>query len=258
MSQYNVKQITAGAALERGVLVDVSGALTTGATVTPYGVTTSGANSGSPVAICVIGLCRAQAAGAISQGAALMPAADGEVTTYDGADGSVFIGQAKEAATTQGDLIEIVFAPSLDASDAVTSTAVAAANTAGALREFSTITVAAESADDIVITLAQNVAAADVWMVNIYTAAGTLAATSAYSTAETGGNATLDLTHASLEAHRLTLHTDGTAELTVTDVSGGTDTSVYVELVPREAAQGGIAGCSYFFPITFDAVDSSP
>lgn len=246
------RTITAGAALEQYVLVTSAGTVTTGATDTPVGVTQNSPASGAPASIRPFGLTFIQAAAAISAWDRIMPAASGEVQTYDGADGSVFCGQALAAATAQGDLVPCVFSTAFDASDSVTSSSVAAANTAGALREFTTLTVSAEDANVITITLGQNVAAADLWLVDVYDAAmGTLAATAAWATAETGAGA-LSLSHATLESHLLTLSAGGAATLTVTDVGGGSNQSVYLHLRPVEAAAGGVAGCSYLLTLTYD------
>jgi hypothetical protein len=249
----NTRTITAGAALTRGQLVVAAATATTAKTDSAYGVVQDGAASGNPASVCVFGKTRVLAASAISVGDSLMPASGGKVQTFDAADGSTLAGWALEAASADGDLIEVIFLGAADFSDSVTAASVTAANTAGALREFSTITVSAEDSDVITITLAQNVAAADQWLVRCLTAAETLATTaSEYAITETGGG-TLSLSHATLEAHLLTLSAAGAAVLTVTDVGGGSDATVYVELRPVEAAQGGIAGCSYLIPVTFDA-----
>ena len=248
----SIKHLVAGGALTLGQVVVAAATATAAATDTAYGITTSGADSGAPVPVCVHGLVRVQAGAAVTQGDALMPTSAGQAVTHDGADGSVRIGYAVEAATAQGDLIEVVFTGSTDASDTVTAITVAAANTAGALREFTTATVSAETANVITVTLAQNIAAADLWSVELFDAAmGTLAATAAFAVTETGAGA-VSLKHATLESQLLTLSAGGAAVLTVTDVAGASGQDVLLILRPLEAAAGGVAGCSYFFTITFD------
>lgn len=247
-----IKTLEAGAALTQGQLVVSAATATTAATDSPYGVTLDGAASGDPVSVCVFGKCRAQASGTISLGDPLMPATSGQVATYDGADGSVLCGFALEAATAANDEIEIIFTGGSDASDTVTATTVAAANTAGAVREFTTITVNTEDSDTIAIDLAQNVAAADIWAARVITAQDTLGTTASdFALTETGAGA-LSASHATLASHLLTLSAAGAAQLTVTDVATGSGATVWVELIPYEAAQGGIAGCSYRIPVTFD------
>lgn len=104
---------TAGAAITQFALVyDNAGSVeeTTGATVRPIGVAQQGADSGEKFDTIVEGKTKVIAGAAISKGAILQPAAAGKVITNDGATASRFlVGEALEAASADGDIIEVYF-----------------------------------------------------------------------------------------------------------------------------------------------------
>lgn len=113
MANLNIcKTFPVGAsALSQYDLVSTPGGLvvTTGATVEAVGIVQNGYDANATEAeVCLFGITRAVASAAISKGDLLMPAAAGEVATHDGGGTSVHIGVALEAATAQGDEIEIL------------------------------------------------------------------------------------------------------------------------------------------------------
>lgn len=119
---------------------------------------------------------------------------------------------------------------------------------------FSTVSLsaAAESADVIAVTATltdlygNTITNADQWKAEVV---GEAAA--AYTIAETGAGAEVSIT--ARPALVFTFSAAGVAELSVTDVSGGTDTDVVLLLTPTDTF-----GKPASITLTFDATDSSP
>lgn len=110
-----------GSALNQYDLVKTPGGAVVSAAATDdcFGITQNGYDANATeVEVCVFGLTRATASAAISKGDYLMAAAAGEVATHDGTSTKPYIGTALEAATAQGDEIEILFGICLGAGPA--------------------------------------------------------------------------------------------------------------------------------------------
>lgn len=111
MSNFSiVKSFTVGAAaVAQYQLVKTPAALVEGAaaTDTALGVVQSGAAIGADVDVCLFGVTRAIASAAITRGDLLEAAAAGEVALHSGTSTKPVVGIALEAATAQGDEIEI-------------------------------------------------------------------------------------------------------------------------------------------------------
>ena len=99
------KKLVAGADLQKGQVVYVSGDMTvsptTGASAAVLGVAMFDAKAGDPVAVECEGLMRLTAAGTIAAGSKVASAANGKVAT--GTENT--IGVALSAATADGDVI---------------------------------------------------------------------------------------------------------------------------------------------------------
>ena len=122
MSNFQiVKSFTVGnAAVSQYDLVKTPAALVVGAAATDtcVGITQSGAAIGADVDVCIFGVTRATASAAITRGDLLEAAAAGEVATHSTTSTKPVIGVALEAATAQGDEIEIFLGPQFDAGPA--------------------------------------------------------------------------------------------------------------------------------------------
>lgn len=115
MQQENPFTLVTGAAVSAHRLVKLSGATAIHNTVTstdlPIGVSKYAADSGAVVAIDDVkkgGTVELTASGEIAAGAAVYAAADGRVSALPAASGTyLYIGEAIEAATATGDVIEV-------------------------------------------------------------------------------------------------------------------------------------------------------
>jgi hypothetical protein len=104
------KTFTVGAsALTKYQLCKTPSAAVVTAAVTdePFGVIQDGASATGTALFITSGKTKAVASAAIAIGAELMPGASGRVTTHDNDAASVKIGQALQAASAAGDIIEI-------------------------------------------------------------------------------------------------------------------------------------------------------
>lgn len=112
-----VLQLTASAAIKKYQVVTAAGAPTSAATDEPYGVAQADAASGETFPVLVEGETKLIAAdAAVADGETVMPAADGEVDTYDGAATKYRFAKVYTDADAQGDLLRaVVYAAELDA-----------------------------------------------------------------------------------------------------------------------------------------------
>lgn len=73
------------------------------------GITQTGAAANSTVGLCILGPTKAIASGVINYGVKLAPDSDGRVKTA--ASGDKIIGVSRQAASADGDIIDILFNP---------------------------------------------------------------------------------------------------------------------------------------------------
>lgn len=112
-----------------------------------------------------------------------------------------------------------------------------------------TLTAGAESTDVIAVTVAG--LESTTYQCELIDQDAILLADTAYTVAESGdGTPITDNTEARL---LFSTSAGGAATLDVTDVSGGTDTSIYMVCAPL-----GAVGEAEYVTLTFDATDSSP
>lgn len=113
----DVTSQTAGAAIGQYRLVKISGAnviVTTAATERVFGASqATAADSGETLAISHGGRVKLKASGAITKGARVVPAADGEIAADGGTATHIACGIALTAADADGDVIEVLLDPSI-------------------------------------------------------------------------------------------------------------------------------------------------
>jgi len=112
------------------------------------------------------------------------------------------------------------------------------------------LTAAAESSDTIAVTMAGPAVAA-AYRATVVTNATGLPDATKYTLAETGAGTEISATaQASL---LFATSAAGAAEITVTDVLGGSDTNVYLLIEPMSTQAGTQAGGAAHIELTFDA-----
>ena len=87
---------------------DTVNVATSNSTQVPIGILQNDPESGKPASVCVSGVSKAEAGGAISAGDIVTFGSDGRVTSLGGATGVYAVGVALQAATAAGQVIPVL------------------------------------------------------------------------------------------------------------------------------------------------------